>query len=72
MIYRLRDQNRVVVTDELGDPIVLDPSTPYDDRDPDDAKLIKRWGSFMVADNAVEAATAAPGEKRSTRRPKVA
>lgn len=68
MIYRLRGQDRIVVTDELGDPTVLDPATPYDDADEHDAKLIARWRDLMVAENAVEAATAAPGEQRSTRR----
>lgn len=69
MIYRLRGHDRVVVTDELGDPMVLDPSQPYDDADEADAKVIARWRDLMVAENAVEAATAAPGEKRSTRKP---
>lgn len=68
MIYRLRGQDRIVVTDELGDPTVLDPATPYDDADAHDAKLIARWRDLMVAENSVEAATAAPGERRSTRR----
>jgi len=72
MIYRLRDPDRVIVTDDLGDPTVLDPAQPYDDQDPDDAKIIARWGSFMVAENSIESATAAPGEKRSTRRSKPA
>lgn len=68
MIYRLRGQDRIVVTDELGDPTVLDPGQPYDDQDPDDAKIVARWRDLMVAENTVEAATAAPGEQRSTRR----
>ena len=69
MIFRLRGQDRIVVTDELGDPMVLDPAQPYDDDDPDDAKIIARWRDFMVAENVdIEAATSAPGERRSTRR----
>lgn len=66
MIYRLVDnQKRCVVVE--GADVFLDPGRRYDDRVPVDADVIRAFpGLFVAAD--VEAATAAPGEKRTTRR----
>jgi hypothetical protein len=71
MIYRARKHASVYV-EALGRDVTLNPSVPLDDSNPDDAEVIKRWaGSLLVAEN-IESATAAPGERRSTRRTKPA
>lgn len=68
MIYRPTEP-RVVIW--KGTEVVLDPARAYDDQDPETRELIDRYRPFFDSDN-IEAATAAPGERRSTRRPKAA
>lgn len=71
-LYRAR-RKEVLMVEDLGREVVLDPSIPIDDEDPEGAAIVKRWGnSHLRADSIVEAATAAPGEARATRRPEVA
>jgi hypothetical protein len=74
MIYRsMQPQTLYVVA--LGRDVPADGGQPFDDRDPDDAKVIAEWGpkgrGILLADN-IEAATAAPGEVRTARRAKPA
>lgn len=65
MIHRLiDDQRRCVVVD--GADIHLDPGKRYDTEDPEDARVIAAFPGLFVS--TVEAATAAPGERRNTRR----
>lgn len=68
MLYRAKKQMSVYV-DALGRDVHLDPSIPLDENDAEDAEVIAAWKhrGVLFADN-VEAATAAPGEQRSTRR----
>lgn len=68
MLYRATRTGSVYV-EALGRDVHIEPGIPLDDRDDEDAAVIKEWASRGVvrADN-IEAATAAPGEKRSTRR----
>ena len=51
-----------------GTEVHLDPSVAYDDADEFTARLVARYREFFDAPN-IEAATSAPGERRSTRRP---
>ena len=70
MIYRSTQPQTVYVV-ALGRDVPMDPGQPFDDADPEQAKIIAEWGpkgrGILIADN-IEAATAAPGETRSTRR----
>lgn len=50
----------------LGD-INLEPGLIFDDANPLEARIIELHPDYFAADN-VEAATAAPGEKRTVRR----
>ena len=66
MIYRLIGNDRIVITHNGAD-VFLEPGKVYDDDDPEAAELVRAHPGFFEAPN-VEAATAAPGERRSTRR----
>lgn len=68
MLYRATKQCSVYV-EALGRDVHLEPAVPLDDADADDAEVIKAWlGRGLVRQDNIEAATAAPGEQRSTRR----
>lgn len=68
MLYRAR-RSALVYVPGLDREVRLDPAIPIDDQDPEGAAIVARWGSSLLrADSQVEAATAAPGEQRSTRR----
>lgn len=67
MIHRLNGSHKITVCDNDGVDHELDPGRDYDDSDPTDAKLLREFPGFFRTPN-VEAATAAPGEKRTTRR----
>ena len=72
MLYRATKQCSVYV-EALGRDVHLEPSIPLDDRDDDDRAVIKEWSHRgLVRQDNIEAATAAPGEQRSTRRTKPA
>lgn len=67
-IYRVTQHMNVWV-EALGRDVTLDPSVELDDEYPDDAAIIKEWAPRgVVRAPNVESATAAPGEKRNTRR----
>lgn len=69
-VYRATERMRVFVA-SLGRDVTLDPSKELDDQFPEDAAVIAEWAPRgMVRQPNVEAATAAPGEMRNTRRPK--
>jgi len=68
MIYRLVGNDRIAFTDDNGVDHQLDPARDYDDKNPEDKALIKARPGFFRSYGDVEAATAAPGEKRTTRR----
>jgi hypothetical protein len=72
MIYRCT-QPQTVYVEALGRDVPMDPAQPFDDDIPEQALIVAEWGpkgrGLLFADN-VEAATAAPGEKRTTRRSK--
>lgn len=68
MLYRLIGRDKIAVCDDQGVDHQLDPGRDYDDQDPADKKILDRFGGLFHVPNAVEAATAAPGEKRNTRR----
>ena len=69
-IYRTTQPLTAYVTG-LGRDVPMDLGQPFDDEIPEHAIIIAEWGpkgrGLLFADN-VESATAAPGEKRSTRR----
>ncbi len=66
MLYRLKSKDRTVVSVD-GTDHVLDPARDYDDANPADAVLVKRYRGWFRAFAQVEQATAAPGEKRGRR-----
>lgn len=66
MIYRANERMHVYV-EALGRDVLLDPAVPLDDTYPDDRVIIDQWRRLLTSDN-IESATAAPGEKRTTRR----
>lgn len=66
MIYRANERMHVYV-EALGRDVLLDPAVPLDDTMPDDKVIIDQWRRLLTSDN-IESATAAPGEKRTTRR----
>ena len=70
MIYRATEQASVWV-ESLGRDVQLDPSKEYDDSFPGDAAVSAEGAprGLLRAPN-VESATAAPGETRTTRRPR--
>ncbi|MCB1018054.1 MAG: hypothetical protein KDB10_23415 [Acidimicrobiales bacterium] len=67
MLYRLRGNGRVSV-DVGGVPRLLDPSVLYTDDNPADAEVIRSHRGLFAEYQPVEHATAAPGERRNTRR----
>jgi hypothetical protein len=62
-------EDRWVWVESLGREVRIKPDAPLDESDPTAKAVIKEWKDrgVMYAPN-VEAATAAPGELRSTRR----
>lgn len=67
-IYRARERATVWV-EALGRDVTLDPAVDLDDSNPEDAAVIAAWaGRGKLSTPNVESATAAPGERRSTRR----
>lgn len=69
-IYRVKERVSVWV-EALGRDVSLDPAVELDDAFADDAAVIAEWAPRgLVRQPNVEAATAAPGETRATRRPR--
>ncbi len=70
MLYRAI-KHSVVFVEALGRDVTLDPAVELDDQLHDDALVIAEWKprGLLRASN-VEQATAAPGESRTTRRPR--
>lgn len=67
-VYRVinTDGNKITVHLD-GARIYLDPTRPYDDKNPDDKVLLDRFPGHFRAEN-VETATAVPGQKRQVAR----
>lgn len=69
-IYRAKERVTVWV-EALGRDVTLDPAVELDEQFPDDAAVIAEWAHRgLLRSPNVESATAAPGEARSTRRPR--
>ena len=67
---RYRALTTCAIMNVEGGPVVIKTGSAFDDRDPLHAALIRAHPTFferLVSDD-VEAATAAPGEKRNVRR----
>lgn len=66
-LYRVR-RNAVLYVEALGREVGLEQNQVLDSENPEDAPIIDRWPTYLRRDSDVEQATAAPGEKRTTRR----
>lgn len=64
---RYRVQHKIVATGPNGVDYHLDPARDYDDEDPADAEVIAMFRGHFSSPN-VEAASAAPGERRNVKR----
>lgn len=69
MLYRVRRPSSLHV-EALGRTVDLAPEDLIDTDDPEGAAIVAEWEprGMLRADSAVEQATAAPGEMRTTRR----
>lgn len=69
MLWRVQGDDPIM-TVVNGVDVLLDPARLYDDDDPEDLEVIKSCKGFLTRPNVdgPERATAAPGEKRTTRR----
>jgi hypothetical protein len=65
--YRAR-RACILYVEELGREVDLTPDKILHEDDPLDAAIIRQYGGTLLRADNVEAATAAPGELRTTRR----